>query len=75
MCSQNLINLKINNMKNIFLVFAIIFISNSIFSQPPIIDGVVEKTLMKNRHVLTYGPFRQADIFWQKKIKRTNIQK
>jgi len=70
MCSQNLINLKINNMKNIFLVFAIIFISNSIFSQPPIIDGVVEKTLMKNRHVLTYGPVRQADIFWQKKIWR-----
>jgi len=57
-------------MKNILLIFAVIFISNSIFSQEKIIDGVVEKTLMKDRQVLKYAPVRQADIFWEKRIWR-----
>jgi len=57
-------------MKNILLICVIIFISNSIFSQKNIIDGVVEKTLMKDRQVLKYAPVRQADIFWEKRIWR-----
>ncbi len=57
-------------MKNILLICVIIFISNSIFSQQPIIDGVVEKTLMKDRQVLKYAPVRQADVFWEKRIWR-----
>jgi len=57
-------------MKNLLLVFVMFFISNSIFSQKTIIDGVVEKTLMKDRQVLNYAPVRQADIFWEKRIWR-----
>ena len=57
-------------MKNIFLICICIVISNSIFSQNKIIDGVVEKTLMKDRQVLKYAPIREADIFWEKKIWR-----
>ena len=57
-------------MKNILLICICILISNSIFSQNKIIDGVVEKTLMKDRQVLKYAPIREADIFWEKKIWR-----
>ena len=34
------------------------------------IDGIVEKTLAKERRVLPYQPIREADIFWEKRVWR-----
>ena len=36
----------------------------------PIIDGVVQKTLIKERQPLAYEPIREADILWEKKVWR-----
>ena len=36
----------------------------------PILDGVVQKTLIKERQPLAYEPIREADILWEKKVWR-----
>lgn len=57
-------------MKNLLLVLVMALISNVVFAQRPVIDGVVEKTLMKDRKVLPYASVREADVFWEKRIWR-----
>jgi len=57
-------------MRNILLICILIVIKNSSFAQSPIIDGIVEKKLMKEKRVLPYPKVREADIFWEKRIWR-----
>ncbi len=57
-------------MKNILLICICIVMSHAAFSQVEVLDGVVEKTLMKDRQVLKHRAPREADIFWEKRIWR-----
>lgn len=57
-------------MKNILLICICIVTASAVFSQTKIIDGVVEKTILKDRQVLKYPPLREADVFWEKRIWR-----
>lgn len=54
-----------------FLFFCICMVTtSSVFSQTKVLDGVVEKTLMKDRQVLKHPTPREADVFWEKRIWR-----
>ena len=57
-------------MRNILLVCICIVVNVQVFAQTPIIDGVVEKKLMKEKRVLPYPSVREADVFWEKRIWR-----
>jgi len=57
-------------MRNILLICVLFVIKNMSIAQTNIIDGIVEKKLMKEKRVLLYPSVREADIFWEKKIWR-----
>ncbi len=59
------------------LLFSISLMSNAQSPESPIreadpvpLDGIVEKTIHKQRRILPYAPIREADIFWEKKVWR-----
>ncbi|MEM6967165.1 MAG: gliding motility protein GldN [Bacteroidota bacterium] len=57
-------------MKNILLICMGIVISQLSFSQVEVLDGITEKTLLKDRQILQHRQPREADVFWEKRIWR-----
>ena len=57
-------------MRNILLICILFVIKSNSFAQAPVLDGIVEKKLMKEKRVLPYPSVREADVFWEKKIWR-----
>ena len=57
-------------MKNILLICICIVTSHASFAQVEVLDGITEKTLMKDRQILKHRAPREADVFWEKRIWR-----